>query len=205
MRLRGQRLSSLLRRLAGEIEDQIRLADLARSFGDRTFGALLLVFALPNLIPLPPGSSTVLGVPLIFIAAQLALGRPELWLPRSIGERSFAKGDLQRLVNYTLPALRRTERLLAPRLGLLMNDRLIGLACFILAVILALPIPLGNMLPAFAICAFALGLLQRDGVAVLVGWVAAAASLVIVTLVSGAIIFVMRAAYDMVLSFLGIG
>lgn len=179
------------------------MSELARSFGDRTFGALLLVFALPNLIPLPPGSSTVLGVPLIFIAAQLALGRSVLWLPRSIGERSFAKADMQRLVDYTLPTLRRTERLLAPRLGWLLNDRLIGVACLVLAVVLALPIPLGNMLPALAICAFALGLMQRDGLAVLAGWGIAAASLVVVALVSGAAILAAKAAYAVILGLLG--
>lgn len=204
MRPHGQRLSSVLRRIAADIEDRIRLSELARLFGDRTFGALLLVFALPNLIPLPPGSSTVLGVPLIFIAAQLAVGRPVLWLPRSIGDRSFAKGDMQRIVELTTPALRRTERLLAPRFGWLLNDRLIGAACLVLAIILALPIPLGNMLPALSICAFALGLLQRDGLAVLAGWGIAAVSLVVVALVSGAVILAARAAYGFVTGVLGI-
>ena len=177
--------------------------ELVDSFGDRAFGALLLVLAIPNLIPLPPGSSTVLGLPLILIAAQLKLGRTALWLPQTVGNRSLAKRDLQRVVERTLPALRRMERLLAPRLELLLNDRLIGLACLVLAIVLALPIPLGDMLPACAICAFALGFLQRDGAAVLVGWLLTAVSLVVVGLVSGTVIYMAKAAYDAGIGLLG--
>jgi len=195
-------MSTVLRRLVGRIEGRIRLVELVDSFGDRTFGALLLFFALPNLIPLPPGSSAILGTPLILIAAQLALGRTSLWLPQAVGNRTLATRDLQKLVGYTVPALRRTERLLAPRLDMLLNDRLIGLACLVLALVLFLPIPLGNIPPAFAICAFALGLLQRDGVAVLVGWVGTVASLIIVALVSGAAVYTAKAAYEAAVSFL---
>jgi hypothetical protein len=202
-RLREKRMSTVLRRLIGRIEGRIRLAELVGSFGDRTFGALLLIFALPNLIPLPPGSSAILGAPLILISTQLALGRTSLWLPQAVGNRTLASHDLQKLVGYTAPALRRTELLLAPRLDMFLNDRLIGFACLVLAIVLFLPIPLGNIPPAFAICAFALGLLQRDGAAVLVGWVGTAASLVIVALVSGVVIYTVKAAYDAFVSFFG--
>ncbi len=201
--LHGQRLSAILRRLAEVVEDRIRLAELSGTFGDRAFGALLLVFALPNLLPLPPGTSTVLGVPLILIAAQLAIGRSELWLPRAVGNRSLSKSDLQRVVTYGVPALRRTERLLAPRFEVFLSDRLIGSACLLLAIILVLPIPFGNIPPAFAICAFALGVLQRDGLAVLVGWLGTAVSLAVVALVSGAVILTAKTAFEAVASFLG--
>ena len=79
-----------------------------------------------------------------------------------------------------------------------LNERLIGAACLLLAVILVLPIPLGNLPPAVAICAFALGLLQRDGVAVLVGWAATLGSLVIVLLVSGTVFLMAEAAFQAV-------
>ena len=62
--------------------------------------------------------------------------------------------------------MRRLERVLKPRLGLLVSpaaERLLGFAVFILAVILFLPIPLGNMLPAAAICILSLALVEHDG------------------------------------------
>ena len=57
----------------------------------------------------------------------------------------------------------------------------VGLICLLLAVVLVLPIPLGNMLPALAICLMALGILERDGWWVLAGFIAAAASAVVVS------------------------
>jgi hypothetical protein len=136
---RPQRISATLRRLAHEIDDRIPLSDLIDHLGDRTFGAILLVFAIPNLIPLPPGSSTVLGIPLMLAAAQLAMGRSSLWLPQPVGNRTLRRLDLERLVHHGLPTLRRLERLLVPRFGPLLNERLIGAACLLLAFILILP------------------------------------------------------------------
>src|SRR5687768_13706878 len=42
----------------------------------RAFGALMLSFAAPSVLPTPPGFSSLLAAPLIFLAAQLALSRP---------------------------------------------------------------------------------------------------------------------------------
>ena len=53
---------------------------------------------------------------------------------------------------------------------------LIGLVCTLLAVVLILPIPLGNMLPAAAIAVFGLSLVQRDGLLALVGYALAGMS-----------------------------
>ena len=47
---------------------------------------------------------------------------------------------------------------------------------FIMAVLIALPIPFGNVLPGLAVLAIALGLAQRDDVAVLAGLVLAVLS-----------------------------
>jgi hypothetical protein len=197
-------MSATLRRLAHQIEDRIRLSELVVHLGDRTFGAILLVFAIPNLIPLPPGSSTVLGIPLILAAAQLAMGRSSLWLPQVVGNRTLLRSDLERLVYHGVPALRRLERLLVPRLGPLLNERLIGAACLLLAVILILPIPFGNMLPGLGIAAFSLGLLQRDGLAVLVGWAVTLASLLFVALVSSALLLMARTAVEAGRALLGV-
>jgi hypothetical protein len=189
-----KRLSSLLRRIVVRMEDRIRLADVTALFGDRAFGALLLVFSVPNFVPLPPGGSTVLGTPLLLVAAQLALGRNSLWLPQRVGEWTLRKRDLQQVVDRSVPILRRTERLLAPRFGVLIQDRLIGAVCAVLAMILILPIPFGNMLPAFAVACFAMALVQRDGIAALVGWAATLASLVWIAAISGGAILAASAA-----------
>lgn len=186
-----RRFSDVLRELATAPVERVRIADILDAFGDRAFGALMLIFAVPNVLPLPPGTSSVLGAPLLFIAAQLMLGRSGLWLPRLITERSLPRGDFAAMADRLLPLLARFERLLRPRFTGLINplhDRMIGAACLVLAIVLFLPIPFGNMLPAFAISAFAVGLMERDGLAIAVGWLGKAASLAILAAISTALV-----------------
>ncbi|MGL4960852.1 MAG: exopolysaccharide biosynthesis protein [Inquilinus sp.] len=193
---RRRRFSEVLQDLAAEGGERIAIADILTAFGDRAFGALMLVFAAPNILPTPPGTSSVLGAPLLFITAQLMLGRPVLWLPRLITQRSVARADFARLVDRMVPWLAKAERLLRPRLSLLIGpvqDRFIGAACLLLAVILFLPIPLGNIVPALAISAFAIGLVERDGIAVSVGWAVSAGALAILVAVSAALWAALRA------------
>ncbi|WP_445376454.1 exopolysaccharide biosynthesis protein [Niveispirillum fermenti] len=198
-----QRLSDILRAIAGdESRERIAIKDLLAIMKDRALGALLFIFALPNVLPTPPGTSAVLGAPLIFLAAQLALGRSP-WLPRVIADRSIARADFAALVTRTAPWLAKAERLLRPRLGVLSRppaEYLVGLFCFLLAVILFLPIPLGNMMPALAICLFSLGILERDGVWILAGLLAAILSVglvwgVLYALIKSAL-FIMAHAFD---------
>ncbi|MDR2614538.1 MAG: exopolysaccharide biosynthesis protein [Candidatus Accumulibacter sp.] len=177
-------LSEILRALAEEVgRERIFIRDLVDALGDRALAALMFVFALPNVFPTPPGTSAVLGTPLVFLTAQLALGRG-LWLPEFIRERSLPFQDFQALARRVAPWLARAENLLCPRVGRLVDppmEYLIGIFCFVLAAILALPIPLGNIPPAIAICLFALGLLERDGAWATAGFLAATVALAIVS------------------------
>lgn len=169
--------------IAGDTaRERVSVADLLIALSDRALAALLLLFALPNVIPAPPGTSAIIGAPLLFLAAQLALGRRP-WLPRLIAERSMPRGHFHTLVSRAAPWLARAERLMRPRLTVLAKppaEYAIGAVCLLLALIVFLPIPLGNILPAFAICLFALGILERDGLWVLAGLVAAVTSVVLV-------------------------
>jgi len=198
---RPRRLSELLSDIAEDkSRHRISIADLLIAMKDRAIGALLLIFALPNVLPTPPGTSTVLGAPLIFLAAQLALGRRP-WLPGFIANRSIARRDFAALMQRAAPWLARAERLLRPRLSVISRppfEYAIGTICFLLAVILFLPIPLGNMLPALAICVLALGVLERDGVWIVAGLIVAAASVLLVygviyALVKSAIFIIVNA------------
>ncbi|MDO9219084.1 MAG: exopolysaccharide biosynthesis protein, partial [Lacisediminimonas sp.] len=60
-------------------------------------------------------------------------------------------------------------------------EYVVGLMCLVLAVVLALPIPLGNMLPALGIAMLALGILERDGYWVAAGLAVGAGALVFVS------------------------
>jgi len=165
-------LSAMLMDLSADtLRERISIGDLLAALGDRATAALLFIFAFPNVLPTPPGTSTVLGAPLVFLAAQLMLGRAP-WLPAFLARRSMSRADFASLVKRIVPWLLRAESLLRPCLGALARppmEHLIGLASLLLAVVLVLPIPLGNVLPALAISLLALGVLERDGVWVLTG------------------------------------
>jgi hypothetical protein len=157
------------------------VADLLVALSDRAIGALIFVFAFPNTVPMPPGVSSVLGAPLLFLTAQLALGRSP-WLPTAIANRSMDRIHFATVVRRIAPWLARAERLFRPRLQTLARppfENLIGVICLLLSIILFLPIPMGNMPPAVAICLFALAILERDGIWVLAGLCATIAAIAI--------------------------
>lgn len=186
-----ERMSGALRRLlVGETGPRMTIAEIFAKIGDRAHYTLLILFALPNTLPGIPGTSAVMGVPLLYLTAQLAFGRAP-WLPGFITNRSIARETLARLVEKGTPWIERGERYLTPRLQHLTGtkaQRLIGALAILLSLAIMLPIPLGNMLPALAIILFALGLMERDGTWVLAGLVTACIALAVVVFVLWAVI-----------------
>lgn len=187
-------LSAMLVALADdERRERIAVGDLLDALGDRALAALLFVFALPNVLPMPPGTSAILGAPLLFLAAQMALNM-KAWLPAVIARRSMARSDFSTMVRRASPWLQRAETLMKPRLTPLAigaMESVVGAVCLVMAVAVFLPIPMGNMLPALAICLLAMGILERDGLWVLAGLGAAVAA---GALVSGVVWAAVKAA-----------
>lgn len=177
-----KKLSEILDELAGDpTRTRVSVADLVSAMHGRAFGALLLVFAFPNALPAIPGTSSILGLPLLFLSAQMMLGRP-VWLPRMVSLRSMSRDDFANLVDRVNPWLEWADRFTAPRLSFLGEaaaQRLIGAVCLILSVVLVLPVPLGNMLPGIALCLIALGVLERDGLWIAGGVAVGALSLLV--------------------------
>jgi hypothetical protein len=188
-----RRTSQLLRDfVASHTEPRISLGALRDALGDRGFGVLLFIFALPNLVPVNiPLLSAVLGFPLVLLAAQLSYGRHKPWFPHWLTAQSFPRQGFTNVVLRALPYLERAERLLRPRLTVLLSwtgERLVGIAILVLALILTLPIPFANWLPACAIAIFGLAIVEKDGLAVLAGLgVGVASVLVAATVVIGLI------------------
>ncbi|TCD15213.1 exopolysaccharide biosynthesis protein [Oricola cellulosilytica] len=174
----NRRLSGILSEIAGDkSRERVTLGDLLEKFGNRAFGAMIFIFAAPNAIPIAmPGISALLGAPLVFLTWQMMRGRREPWFPLAIRNRSFARSDFLRLVNIVNPTLKTIEKMIRPRFDILANSRaegLIGFLGLLLATMIFLPIPFGNMLPGLALALLALGVLERDGLAIISGTVAA--------------------------------
>lgn len=183
-------LSQLLAAIVNEHPgDRLTLSELAGLLRDRTWGGLLLIFAAINVLPLPPGATTITGIPLVILTAQMAAGRATPWFPARFDRRGITTDEIARLIARLLPWEKRVERILKPRLTALTNHRsarAIGIVSLLLSIILWLPIPLGNHAPALSMTLFAAGLIYRDGILVLLGAVATVASVVLVGLTVGA-------------------
>ncbi|MBY5563262.1 exopolysaccharide biosynthesis protein [Rhizobium leguminosarum] len=181
-RPKGRRLSSILRQMAADqSRERISIGDIFDTMGDRAISALMLIFALPNAFPTPPGTSAVLGAPLVFLAAQLTFGLKP-WLPKVIADRSMRREDFETIVGRIHRWLAWAERMLKPRLAIFAEppaEYLAGAACLLLSIVLLLPVPLGNILPAVTISVFAFGILGRDGLFALIGFVMTAVSLIV--------------------------
>jgi hypothetical protein len=157
--------------------ERVTLGDMAEFLGDRSIGGLLLVLALPMALPVPaPGISVLFGVPLIVISAQLALGYSRAWLPARLAGRSVPRSTFLTIVDRIVPTLRRLERIVRPRARWLAGPwaRLpVGIICLVLAIIITLPVPMGHVVPGTAVSVLALGLIERDGIAIALGIVTA--------------------------------
>ena len=161
-----KKLAQILDELAADMSrTRVSIADLVAAMHGRAFGALLLIFAFPNAIPAIPGTSSILGLPLLFLSAQMMLGKP-VWLPKVVSLRSMSRDDFSNLVERVNPWLEWADRFTEPRLLSLSDPwalRALGAFCLVLSIVLVMPIPLGNMVPGIAICLIALGVLERDG------------------------------------------
>jgi hypothetical protein len=164
---------------------ELSLGDmLDRIESDDGPGPVLLVLTLPILLPLPPGVSMVLALPLLLVAPQIVIGRREIWLPKWLSRRTIKRPPLIKLIKRVLPPLDRLEKIVRPRLCFLtgrIGASVVGVACTIIALVLVLPIPFANLVPALALGAFSIGLTRKDGAFVLAGYglIAVAAGVIV--------------------------
>ena len=194
-------LSVILARLCEHPEPRISVAELTHLFGGRAMGALLFIFGLACMLPLPPGATTIFGFPLVLLAPQLIIGSSAPWLPKGVRDRTIATADLKKGLPPLIPWLRRLEAVSRPRLSFLfgsVGERLIGLVCFLLALVLILPIPGGNFLPAIAVSMLSFALIQRDGAIALVGYLVAIASASVLVLAAHVIVSMFRHVWEVV-------
>jgi hypothetical protein len=181
----SQRLAQII---AEHGPDRLTFSELAEKLHSRAWGGLLLIFAAINVLPLPPGTSVFFALPLLIVSAQMVMGRASPWFPAKLDRRGVTKQLLAKLIDKMAWVEARIERIFKPRLPGLTGPtaaRLIGLVCFVLALIAAIPVPLFHVAPAAAIVLFGLALIYRDGALVIAAAVAAVLSIAVDALIIG--------------------
>ncbi|WP_428407320.1 exopolysaccharide biosynthesis protein [Hyphococcus sp.] len=148
------------------------LGDVVDRLDERAFGFLLLLLALPCCLPFVYGLPQIVALPMLALAAQLAMGRRHPWLPKKLNDRRFAipafSGVLSRAEKY----VGWVEFIARPRFRPVTSHlamRIIGALMLIPIASILTPLPLTNTIPGIGVAIAALGLIERDGLLVIGG------------------------------------
>jgi hypothetical protein len=172
--------AALARLIVGAREERLSLHEFLDGLSGRAYAFAIAAIDLPNCIPTGiPWLSTITGIPILLLLVQQGLRMPHPVLPDLLGRRSLPRGRLQAgfaRVQSTLLWLERRVRRREEWLITALPGQLMFAAMLLAAVVLALPIPFDNLLPAWAVMFFALAQLERDGVMAILGWLATLAT-----------------------------
>ncbi|MEM7663903.1 MAG: exopolysaccharide biosynthesis protein [Pseudomonadota bacterium] len=153
-------------------EEGLSLGGIRDQLDQSAFGALLIALAMPVSIPLLYGVPQVVAVPMLFLAAQMVIGRKEPWLPAKLANRMISKSGLQQMARGARKWFGWVERLAYPRLTFLASrpaERVIGLFLCVFCTSILIPLPATNTVPGIAVAIVGFGLLAKDGLLILPG------------------------------------
>lgn len=186
---RGDGIGALLQLArSGHPDDALPLREILGDLQDSAFGMFLLIAVIPSFIPIPGVAGAISGPLVMLIGAQMLAGLRRPWLPGPIGRRGPRRRTLARFVGAASRWLERLDRLLEPRLASLTGAagrHVSGLLLVLLGLLLALPIPFTNYLFGGLLLVFALALLERDGLVLLVAWLGGIAAIAVFGVLSG--------------------
>lgn len=176
----------------GDPEERLLLGKILQDLQQSAFGVFLFVAILPAFIPIPGVGGAVSGPLILLIGGQMLFGLRRPWLPKFIANRGPKRGTMHRFLARIDRPLRRLDTLLKPRLPALLvplpAHALTGLLLILVAVLLSLPIPFTNYLFGFQLLLFALALLERDGMLMLLNWIGALAAVLFFGFSSGQLV-----------------
>ncbi|NLA68337.1 MAG: exopolysaccharide biosynthesis protein [Gammaproteobacteria bacterium] len=156
---------------AGPADDVVTLGSVMEGLGGSMFGMLLFIATLPAFLPIPGVAGALSGPLVSVIGLQLLLCMPRPWLPRVVARRGPRRGTLARFAQRVSPSLARLERVVRPRLPGLVGHPAATMVTGLLLVLLGL----------------LLALLERDGVLMLIAWVAGLAAIAFFGVAGGAL------------------
>jgi hypothetical protein len=177
--------------------ESVSVRDIVEAFGERAFGFVLILFSLPNCVPMPPGVAGIVGWPVLLFGIQMMLGHRRPWLPEFLLRRCVPVATFRKVVDAAEPRLKRLEAYCRPRYTQLFGpkgDRLIGLFAVLVAISVLIPFPGTNFPPSIALVIMSIAVMQEDGVVLGIGLAIGIAGLAYTAAVTGAAFHFAKAA-----------
>lgn len=176
---------------------EVTLRELLALIGEQGLLVFCAILAVPFLLPITlPMMSTLFGLPMLLIGSAIMLNRV-VWLPARLLDRQLPAATVQQVLQRTSGWAAQFEHLVQPRLLGLSGGAVVNvingglLVLSVVALMAPLPlVPFANTLPGIAIVLLCLGMAERDGILILVGYFA---TLVAVTYVFGLLLLVVYA------------
>ncbi len=167
----SQDIELLLKRLA---KQPLTLGQILAETSERGFSLSVGLLALPFLFPMPPGLSSVLGLGCLILAIQMGMGRRSPWLPETIAKFKFPRSFSLQLLQNVKRVTKWLEKIVRPRWLAVAENAYVwrgnGICIAWLAILLMLPVPFTNPLPATGILLLAVATLEADGLLICLGY-----------------------------------
>ena len=165
--------------------EQVTLGHLLELIGEQGLLLFVMLLMVPFLLPVSiPGVSTVFSLVVILVGVGVVLNRMP-WLPVRLLEHSIAVESLLPAMDKGVSLMRRIDKVIQPRLLALTHgatlNRVNGVMIVVAGTLLLFPlgfVPFSNTFPGVAVLLLAAGMVQRDGVFVLLGYLMVLATLV---------------------------
>ncbi|NET71227.1 MAG: exopolysaccharide biosynthesis protein [Sphaerospermopsis sp. SIO1G2] len=154
-------------------QDYLTIAEIMYLLRERGFGIMIIIFALPNLVPaFVAPIPTLFAVPLSIFSIQMIMGFDTPRLPGIISRRKLKRSRLQAAITRSLPYIHRIESCIRPRYEFMANrqaEQYLGVFMLIFSLTIAIPLPMTNLIPAIALLFMGGGIISRDGLFVMIG------------------------------------
>ena len=171
-----EKLQSIIKSLP---QEHITLLEIRERLGQEGMLLLIALLTIVFLIPVSiPGVSTVFGGAILCMGISVLVGK-NIWMPSYFLHKKFPAEKLRHVLEMGLKWFVHIEKISKPhRLIGLTNNKIAtvlnGCSLVVGALLLMMPfgfIPLSNTLPALALLCYSIGMLQKDGVTILLGHV----------------------------------
>lgn len=153
-------------------EDGYTLREILDQLDESAFGAGLFFLALPCCIPFLYGVPQIVSLPMMALAGQMAAGRDQPWMPDKFSQRKIDRTGLVQMARGGRKWLGWIETFSRPRLTVITgkrSERIVGLCLSLFSASILLPLPMTNTVPGFGVALASFGLINRDGLLVLLG------------------------------------